>query len=218
MSGFSGRARIWFAALLRSAAVLVLTLAILALLGGATDVVLHETRHTSSNSATFTGIRAVNLVLDGDISLTVLGKAEGGTGAQSGVTAGQSTVTAGQSTATVDAVNTSTPFDDPIRTTSVVGGTLYLTERCPDSRCTAQLTLLLDANDQVNVVAGNALRIDQAVIDFDGVSGHATVEADPGKLVVTDTVVTGAVIGQVECDKFEDCSGVVTSLAAARSR
>jgi hypothetical protein len=204
MSGFSGRARIWFAALLRSAAVLVLTLAILALLGGATDVVLHETRHTSSNSATFTGIRAVNLVLDGDISLTVLGKAEGGTGAQS--------------TATVDAVNTSTPFDDPIRTTSVIGGTLYLTERCPDSRCTAQLTLLLDANDQVNVVAGNALRIDQAVIDFDGVSGHATVEADPGKLVVTDTVVTGAVIGQVECDKFEDCSGVVTSLAAARSR
>jgi hypothetical protein len=204
MSGFSGRARIWFAALLRSAAVLVLTLAILALLGGATDVVLHETRHTSSNSATFTGIRAVNLVLDGDISLTVLGKAEGGTGAQS--------------TATMDAVNTSTPFDDPIRTTSVIGGTLYLTERCPDSRCTAQLTLLLDANDQVNVVAGNALRIDQAVIDFDGVSGHATVEADPGKLVVTDTVVTGAVIGQVECDKFEDCSGVVTSLAAARSR
>ena len=50
MSGFSGKARIWFAALLRSAIVLVLTLVILAILGGVTDVVLHKTRHTSSNS------------------------------------------------------------------------------------------------------------------------------------------------------------------------
>ena len=200
MSGFSGRARIWFAALLRSAVVLVLTLVILAVLGGVTDVVLHETRHTSSNSESFNGIHAVNVVLDGDISLTVLSQANGRTGA------------------TLNAVDTSTPFDGPVRSTSVIGGTLYLTERCPDSRCTAQLTLMINVNDTVNVVAGNALRIDSAVIDFNGISGPATVQASPGRLIVTNTVVTGAVFGQVECDTFKDCSGVATSAVAAPVR
>ena len=200
MSGFSGKARIWFAALLRSAVVLVLTLVILAILGGVTDVVLHETRHTSSNFESFNDIDAVNVVLDGDISLTVLGQANARTDA------------------TLNAVDTSTPFDDPVRSTSIIGGTLYLTERCPDSRCTAQLTLMVNVNAEVNVVAGNALRLDQAVIDFRGISGRATVQAAPGRLIVTDTVVTGAVFGQVECDTFKDCSGVATSAAAAQAR
>jgi hypothetical protein len=200
MSGFSGKARIWFAALLRSAVVLVLTLVILAILGGVTDVVLHETRHTSSNFESFNDIDAVNVVLDGDISLTVLGQANGRTNA------------------TLNAVDTSTPFDDPVRSTSIIGGTLYLTERCPDSRCTAQLTLMVNVNAEVNVVAGNALRLDQAVIDFRGISGRATVQAAPGRLIVTDTVVTGAVFGQVECDTFKDCSGVATSAVAAQAR
>jgi hypothetical protein len=199
MSGFSGKARIWLAALLRSGVVLVLTLVILAILGGITDVVLHTTRHTSANSEDFNGIHAVNVVLDGDISLTVLSQANGRTDAD------------------LNAVDTSTPFDDPVRSTSVIGGTLYLTERCPDSRCTAQLTLMLNANDEVDVVAGNALRLDQAVIDFNGMA-QASVQAAPAKLIVTDTIVTGAVIGQVECDKVEDCSGVATSFAAARTR
>lgn len=202
MSGSGGgRARIWFSALLRSAAALVLTLAVLAVLGGVTDVVLHETRHTSSNSATFAGISAVEVVLDGDISLTVLGKP------------GMN----GQPSVTLNAVDTSTPFDDPVRTTSVIAGTLYLTEHCPDSRCTAQLTLMLNADDEVDVVAGNALRMDQAVIDFNGMD-RASVQAAPAELVVTDTIVTGAVIGQMECDKVADCSGVATSFAAARTR
>jgi hypothetical protein len=200
MSGSNSRVRIWFAALLRSATALVLTLVILALLGGVTDVVLHETRHTSANTTAFSGIQAVNVVLDGDISLTVLGKPGNQTGA------------------ILNAVDTSTPFDDPVRTANVIGGTLYLTEHCPDSRCTAQITLMLDSSDEVNVVAGNALRIDQAVLDFNGMAGRSTVQAAPGKLIVTDTVVTGAVIGQVECDKFEDCSGVATSFAAAQTR
>lgn len=200
MSGFSGKARIWFAALLRSAVVLVLTLVILAILGGITDVVLHTTRHTSANSESFNDIHAVNVVLDGDISLTVLSQANGRTDAN------------------LNAVDTSTPFDDPVRSTSVIGGTLYLTERCPDSRCTAQLTLMVNLNDEVNVVAGNALRVDQAVIDFNGISGRVTVQAAPGKLIVTNTVVTGAVFGQVECDTFKDCSGVATSAVAAPAR
>lgn len=200
MGGFSSKARIWLAALLRSATALLLTLLILALLGGVTDVVLHVTRHSSSNSATFNGIHNVNIVLDGDISLTVMGQSDGQTGA------------------TLKAVDTSTPFDDPVRSTNVIGGTLYLTERCPDSRCTAQLTLMLNAKDGVNVVAGNALRVDQAVIDFNGIGGHASVQAAPGKLIVTNTVVTGAVFGQVECDTFVDCSGVATSAVASPTR
>jgi hypothetical protein len=165
-----------------------------------TDVVLHTTRHTSSNSQVFTGIRAVNVVLDGDISLTVLGQGNGRTDA------------------TLNATDTSTPFDDPVRTTSVIGGTLYLTERCPDSRCTAQLTLMVNLKDQVNVVAGNALRMDQAVIDFNGISGKATIQAAPAKLIVTNTVVTGALIGTIECDTIPDCTGVVTSAAGAPAR
>ena len=206
MSGFSGKARIWFAALLRSAVVLVLTLVVLALIGGVTDVVLHTTRHTSSNSQGFNGIHAVNVVLDGDISLTVAGRP-----ANTGDTADQQT-------ATLNAVDTSTPFDDPVRSTTVIGGTLYLTERCPDSRCTAQLTLTLNAKDDVSVVSGNALRMDQAVIDFNGVSGRATVQAAPAKLIVTNTVVTGAVLGMIECDTIPDCTGVVTSAAGAPAR
>ena len=167
MSGSDSRVRIWFTALLRSATALVLTLVVLAFLGGVTDVVLHETRHTSANTTAYSGIHAVNVVLDGDISLTVLGKP----GNQTGLI--------------LNAVDTSTPFDDPVRTANVIGGTLYLTEHCPDSRCTAQLTLMLDSSDEVNVVAGNALRIDQAVLDFNGMAGRSTVQAAPGKLIVT---------------------------------
>lgn len=188
----NGKVRIWLAALLRFVIVLVVTLAVLAVFGGVTDVVLHETRHSSSSTTTYSAIDAVDIVLDGDISLNVIGRADGGSGA------------------TLAAVDTATPFDDPIRTTAVIGGTLYLTERCPDSRCTAQLTLTLDTNDEVSVVAGNALRLNNAVIDIEGIVGKATVKAAPAKLIVTNTIVTGAVIGAMECDSDVDCRGVAT--------
>jgi hypothetical protein len=196
--GRGGKVRIWFAALLRSATALVLTLVILALCAGIADVVLHVTRHTSSNSASFAGINAVDVVLDGDVSLNVVGQTDGG------------------STVALAATDTSTPFDDPTRSASVVGGTLYLTERCPDSRCTSQLTLTLNTNDQVNVVAGNALRLTDAVIDIRGIDGQASVQADPGTLIVTNTIVTGAVIGVVECDSVVDCQGVITPAGTDR--
>jgi hypothetical protein len=188
-----GKVRIWFAALLRSATALVLTLVILSILGVVADVVLHVTRHTSSHSTVFSGIDAVNVVLDGDVSLSVVGQSNGG------------------SAATLAAVDTSTPFDDPSRSTSVIGGTLYVTERCPDSRCTSQLTLTINTNDQVNIVAGNALRLNDGVIDISGIDGQTNVQVAPGKLIVTDTIVTGAVIGMVECDTVVDCRGVVTA-------
>ena len=193
-----GRVRIWFAALLRSATALVLTVVILALCAGVADVVLHVTRHTSSSSTNFAGVDVVDVVLDGDVSLNVVGETDA------------------DSTATLAAVNTSTPFDDPTRSASVIGGTLYLTERCPDSRCTSQLTLTLNTNDQVNIVAGNALRLTDAVIDIRGIDGAASVQADPGTLIVTNTIVTGAVIGIMECDTDVDCLGVTTPAGTDR--
>lgn len=198
-AGLGRRIRIWFVGLFRSATALVVTLLVLAVCGGVADVVLHVTRHTGTNSTSFAGIDAVNVVLDGDVSLNVVGRSNGDTGA------------------TLSGVDTSTVFDDPIRSTSVIGGTLYLTERCPDSRCTAQLTLDINSNDQVTVVAGNALRLDDAVIDVSGVNGQTNVQLAPGKLVVTNTIVTGAVMGVVECDADVDCRGVATPPNATRT-
>lgn len=117
------RIRAWFQALLRAFGALVGTLAVLAVLGGVTDVVLHVTRHTSTNSSTYGSVYAVVVVLDGNVSLSVDGQTQSG----------------GGQNATLSAVDTSTAFDDPVRTTDVIGGTLYLTERCPTraARCSS---------------------------------------------------------------------------------
>ena len=186
------RIRTWFKALLRSALALVITLVVLGVCGGVTDVVLHVTRHTSTNSTAYSAIDGVVVVLDGDVSLSVVGHAQLG------------------GKATLSAVDTSTPFDDPVRTEDVIGGILYLTERCPDSRCSAELTLAVDTNDTVDVVAGNGLRLDESVVEFDGIVGRATILAAPAKLVVLHTIATGAVIGEVECDTVVDCRDVAT--------
>lgn len=188
----SRRARIgeWFRALLRSAVALVATLAVLAVLGGVTDVVLHVTRHTSRNTSTYSEVDGVVVVLDGDVSLSVVGRTQGGQGAS------------------LAAVDTSTPFDEPVRTADVIAGTLYLTERCPDSRCSAQLTLTVDTNDAVGISAGNADDLSQAVIEFDGIDGQASVMAAPATLVVIHTIATGAVMGPVRCDTEVDCRDV----------
>jgi hypothetical protein len=185
-----GRIRAWFGALLRSAIALVITLVVLAVAGGITDVILHVTRHTSTNSTSYTGIDGVVVVLDGDISLHVVGKAQQG------------------GAAVLGAVDTSTPFDDPVRTDDVIGGTLYLTERCPDSRCSAQLTLTVNTDDTVNVVAGNALRLNESVVELEGIVGQATLVADPAKVIVQNTIVTGAVFGDVQCDTVVDCRDI----------
>lgn len=186
----AARIRAWFKALLRAGLALVITLAVLAVAAGVTDVVLHVTRHTSTYSTSYSGITGVVVVLDGDISLHVAGVAQPGTGA------------------TLTAVDTSTPFDDPVRTEDVIGGTLYLTERCPDSRCSVELTLTVNTNDTVNVVAGNGLRLAESVIELDGIDGRTSVIADPAKVVVLHTMATGAVFGQLECDTAVDCRGI----------
>lgn len=190
--GLGERIRDWFRALLRAAIALVITLAVLAVAGGVTDVELHVTRHTSTNSTSYAGIQGVAVVLDGDISLHVVGRAQQGTAA------------------TLTAVDTSTPFDDPVRTDDVIGGTLYLTERCPDSRCSVELTLDINTNDTVSVVAGNGVRLGESVIELDGIVGAANVVADPAKVLVVHTMATGAVLGQLQCDTPVDCRGIAT--------
>jgi hypothetical protein len=97
-----GRIRTWFGALLRSALALVITLVVLAVAGGITDVVLHVTRHTSTSSTSYKNINGVVVVLDGDVSLNVVGKAQS------------------DGAATLSSVNTSTPFDDPVLTGDVI--------------------------------------------------------------------------------------------------
>lgn len=198
VGGVGGRIREWFRALLRAGIALVITLAVLAVAGGITDIELHVTRHTSTNSTSYAGIQGVVVVLDGDISLHVVGRAQPGTAA------------------TLSAVDTSTPFDDPVRTDDVVGGTLYLTERCPDSRCSVDLTLDVNTNDTVNVVAGNGSRLAESVIELDGIVGAAHVIADPAKVVVVHTMATGAVLGQLQCDTPVDCRGIATAPGMSR--
>ena len=188
----SARIAEWFRALLRSAVALVATLVVLAVLGGVTDVVLHVTRHTSRNTSTYSSIDGVVAVLDGNVSLSVVGQTQGGQGA------------------TLTAADTSTPFDDPVRTVEVIGGTLYLTERCPDARCSAQLTLTVPTDDTVAISAGNAVDLEQAVVEFNGIDGQATVMGAPASVVVIHTIVTGAVFGPLTCDTEVDCRDIAT--------
>ncbi len=187
----SGRIRAWFRGLGRALTALVVTLVVLGLLGGVTDVVLHEVRHTDTSATAYQNVNAVVVVLDGDVSLTVVGNAV-------------------SSTATLSASDTSTPFDDPVRTTDVIGTTLYLTERCPDARCSSALSLQVRPDTAVSITAGNALQLDDSVIDLDGLTAGAIVTASPAKVVVTGTVVTGAVLGTLSCDTVADCAGIET--------
>lgn len=188
----SDRIRAWFYSLGRALTALVITLAVLGVLGTVTDVVLHEVRHTTSSTSTYAGVSSVVVVLDGDVSLTVVGR---GT----------------DHTATLTAADTSTPFDDPARSADIIGATLYLAERCPDSRCSAQLSLTVRPDVHVSVVAGNALRMDSAVINLDGISGGATILAAPAKVFVTNTMTTGAVLGTLSCDAATDCQHIATA-------
>lgn len=186
------RIRSWFGGLGRALTALAITLAVLGVLGGVTDVVLHEVRHTNTSSTSYAEVASVVVVLDGDVSLTVTGNASG-------------------RTATLTAQDTSTPFDEPVRTTDVIGATLYLTERCPDSRCSAVLNLSLRPDASVSVTAGNALRLGSAVIEISGIRGGATVLAAPAKVLISDTVASGAILGTLSCDAPADCANVVTA-------
>lgn len=178
-----GGARVWFAALFRALFTIVLTLAILAALGYAADVGLHRITHTSPSNAMYSHIYEVDVVVDGDGSVAVTGSPSA------------------QREVALDETDRSTLFDHPQRAVSVIAGTLFVSVRCPDSLCTANLALSTPPDTRVNIRVGNALRIDQATVEVSNLTGPVDVSAWPANVTVKNStsLVTGMVAGSVTC-------------------
>jgi len=112
---------LWFAALFRALWIILLTLAILAVLGFAADVVLHRVTRGSQSASVYTHIYEVDVVIDGDGSVAITGTSS----ATHRVNLSES--------------DNSTMFGHPQRAVSVIGGTLFVSVRCPDSYCSSNL-------------------------------------------------------------------------------
>lgn len=175
--------RLWFAALFRALFIIVLTLAILAALGYAADVALHRITRTSHSGASYPHIYQVEVIVDGDGSVAVNGTPN----ADHDVTLNES--------------DTSTVFGHPQRAISVIGGTLFVAVRCPDSLCTADLDLATPPDTHVNIRVGNALRLDHATIAVSNLTGAVDLSAWPANVTVTNSssLVTGMVAGTLNC-------------------
>jgi hypothetical protein len=178
-----GRVRLWFAALFRALFVIVLTLAVLAALGYVADVGLHRVTHTSRSNATYQHIYEVDVVVDGDGSVAVTGS--------------PST----QREVALDETDRSTIFDSPQRAVSVIAGTLFVSVRCPDSLCTANVLLTTPPDTRVNIRVGNALRLDQANVAISNLTGPVDVSAWPANVTIkgSSSLVTGMVAGSLTC-------------------
>lgn len=181
--------RMWFAALFRALFIILLTLAILVALGYAADVVLHRTTRTSHSATTYPHIYEVEVIVDGDGSVAVTGS--------------QST----DHQITLDETDRSTIFGHPQRAVSVIGGTLFVAVRCPDSLCTADLALTASPDTHVNIRVGNALRLDHATITVRNLSGPVNLSAWPANVTVTNSssLVTGMVAGSLQCGEPAVC-------------
>jgi hypothetical protein len=175
--------RLWFAALFRAMFVIVLTLGLLAVLGYAGDVALHRITHTSHSSESYPHIFQVEVIVDGDGSVNVNGTQSADHGVK------------------LDEADTSTVFGHPQRAVTVIGGTLFVAVRCPDSLCTADLTLAASPDTHVNIRVGNALRVDHAAINVTDLTGPVDVSAWPANVTVTNSssLVTGMVAGSLNC-------------------
>lgn len=178
-----GGARLWFAALFRALFIIVLTLAILAALGYAVDVALHRITHTSHSTATYPHVSQVEVIVDGDGSVAVTG------------------TPSADHTVTLNEADRSTILGHPQRAVSVIGGTLFVAVRCPDSLCTADLALNTPPDTRVNIRVGNALRLDHATVTVSNLTGPVDVSAWPANVTVTNSssLVTGMVAGSVNC-------------------
>jgi hypothetical protein len=178
--------RMWFRALMRSLVAIVVTLAVLAAVGFTADVILHRVIHTSHTDDTYSGISAVEIVLDGDGAVSVSGLPGNGSAAQP---------------VTFAETDSSTMFDHPQRTVDQIGGTLYIAVHCPDSLCSADLGVSVPAATPVTLRVGNALRLDRATVTITGMSGPIGLTAWPAKVSVSDSTstVTGDVAGSVSC-------------------
>lgn len=175
--------RLWFAALFRALVSILVTLAVLALLGYAADVALHRYTRASSSSSQYSHIYEVDVVVDGDGSVNVTG------------------TPSGDHQVTLDENDRSTVFGHPQRAVSVLGGTLFVTVRCPDSFCTADLALTASPDTQVNVRVGNALRLDHAAVTIKNLTGPVNLSAWPANVTIANSssLVTGMVAGTLEC-------------------
>ena len=178
-----GGVRLWFTALFRALFIIILTLAILAALGYATDIALHRITHTSRSSATYEHIYEVDVVVDGDGSLAITGSPSA------------------TREVAVDETDKSTVFDHPQRAVSVIAGTLFVSVRCPDSLCTANLALSTPPDTRVNIRMGNALRLDQASVDVSNLTGPVDVSGWPAIVTIKNStsLVTGMVAGSLTC-------------------
>ena len=178
-----GGVRLWFAALFRALFVIVLTLAVLAALGYAADVALHRVTHTSRSTAMYAHIYEVDVVVDGDGSVAVTGS--------------PST----QREVALDETDRSTIFDHPQRAVSVIAGTLFVSVRCPDSLCTANLSLSTPPDTRVNIRVGNALRLGNATVEVSNLTGPVDLSAWPANVTIknSSSLVTGMVAGSLTC-------------------
>lgn len=178
-----GGVRLWFAALFRALFIIVVTLAVLAALGYAGDVALHRVTHTSRSSTTYDHIYEVDVVVDGDGSVAVTGSPSA------------------QREVALDETDRSTIFGGAQRAVSVIAGTLFVSVRCPDSLCSANLMLSTPPDTRVNIRVGNALRLDQAKVDISNLTGPVDVSAWPANVTVknSSSLVTGRVAGSVTC-------------------
>jgi hypothetical protein len=180
---------LWFRALWRSLIAIVVTLAILAVLGFAADVVLHRVTHVSHSNSTYAGVSAVEILVDGDGSVSLTGLPRSATGSADA-----------QPVSLVE-TDTSTMFDHPQRTIDRIGGTLYIAVQCPDSLCAADLGVTVPAATPVTLRVGNALRLDQATVTVNGMSGPIELTAWPAKVTITNSTSTivGEVAGSIRC-------------------
>lgn len=175
--------RVWFTALFRALFIILLTLVILVALGYAADVALHHTTRASHSTATYPHIYEVDVVVDGDGSVAVTG------------------TPSTDHQITLDETDNSTIFDHPQRAVSVIGGTLFVAVRCPDSLCTADLALTTSPDTHVNIRAGNALRLDHAAITVRNLTGPVNLSAWPANVTIANSssLVTGMVAGSLDC-------------------
>jgi hypothetical protein len=184
-----GGARLWFAAFFRALWIIVLTLAILVGLGYAADVTLHRVTHASHVSATYPHIYEINVVLDGDGSVSVTG------------------TTSDSHQAALAETDHSTMFDHPQRAVSVIGGALFMMVRCPDSLCDANLTLTASPDTHINIRMGNALRLNRAIVSVKNLTGPVDLAAWPANVTVSNSssLVTGSVAGSLTCGEPAVC-------------
>lgn len=185
--------RMWFRALWRAIVAIVVTLAVLALVGFTADVILHRVTHASHTDQSYTGISEVEIVLDGDGAVSVTGLPQGGSNAAQPVDFTET--------------DSSTMFDHPQRTVDRIGGTLYIAVHCPDSLCSANLGLSVPAATPVILRVGNALRLDRATVTISAMSGPIDLYAWPAKVSVSDSTstITGDVAGSLACGAPSIC-------------